>query len=237
MTLKINQDDWFPAALSNLAHVGKTSSRLKARLTPSQLDMFSQTCFGPILGMNVVFNGPLLHHLLLREVEEPRDDLISFNLFGNRVSFGKREFDLITGLRHTMNRVDEDVRNRRLRILYFQDKASVKCSELEKIFLEHTFENDEDAVKIAIVYFIELAMMGKERKQKMDTSLLGIVDRWEVFCNYDWSSMIFERTLWSLKNALKDKVEAYKQKVAMDSSHVETYSLYGFPYAFQVSEI
>ncbi|XP_022157016.1 uncharacterized protein LOC111023842 [Momordica charantia] len=179
LRLIIDRNDWFPTTLTNFAHVDKTSTRIKARLTPTQLDMFRQTCFGPILDMDVVFNGPLIHHLLLREVEEPRQDVISFDLFGKRVSFGKREFDLITGLSHRMNRVDNHIPGRRLRARYFKDSVKVKCSELEKIFLEDVFYDDEDVVKVGIVYFIELAMMGKERKQFIDTALLGVVDRWE----------------------------------------------------------
>ncbi|XP_022155158.1 uncharacterized protein LOC111022300 [Momordica charantia] len=210
LRLILNRDDWFPPTLTNLAHADKTTSRLKGRLTPTQIDMFRQTCFGPILDMDVVFNGPLIHHLLLREVEEPRQDIISFDLFGKRVSFGKREFDLITGLSYRMIRVDNDIPGRRLRARYFKDSVRVKCSELEKIFMETVFYDDEDAVKVGIVYFVELAMMGKERKQFIDATLLGVVDRWELFCNHDWSSLIFERTLWSLKNAVNDKLPAYQ---------------------------
>ncbi|XP_022156117.1 uncharacterized protein LOC111023081 [Momordica charantia] len=156
--------------------------------------------------MDIVFNGPLIHHLLLKEVEEPREDVISFDLLRKRVSCGKREFDLITELRHKMHRVDNDIPSRRLRARYFKDSVRVKCNELEKIFMEQGFDNDKDVVKVAIVYFIELAMTGKERKQ----------------------------TIWSVKNALKDKLPMYQQKTIDDPTHVETYSLYGFPYAIQV---
>ena len=37
--------------------------------------------------------------ILLREVDDKRDDAISFKLLGRKVSFGWEDFDTITGLR------------------------------------------------------------------------------------------------------------------------------------------
>lgn len=55
------------------------------------------------------------------------------------------------------------------------------------MFLNYEFESDEDAVKMAIFYFLELAMMGRERRQHMDWMMLDFIDIWEDFCSCDWS--------------------------------------------------
>lgn len=41
-------------------------------------------------------------------------------------------------------------------------------NELDKDFPDFQFQSDEDAVKMVVFYFIELAMMGRERRQHMD---------------------------------------------------------------------
>lgn len=50
---------------------------------------------------------------------------------------------------------------------------------------EIEFEDDYEAVKVFLAYFVDLVLMGREKSLKFDTSLLGLVDDWEVCCNYD----------------------------------------------------
>lgn len=57
-------------------------------------------------------------------------------------------------------------------------------------------------------------------------TLLGIVDDLEVCCSYNWAETSFEKNIWSLKRALDKKVK--------NGGLRKTYSLYGFPWAFQV---
>lgn len=53
----------------------------------TQLEMFRQTIFGHLLDTLIIFNGKLVHYILLREVNETRTDAISFELLGKKVSF------------------------------------------------------------------------------------------------------------------------------------------------------
>ncbi|KAA0060600.1 Ulp1-like peptidase [Cucumis melo var. makuwa] len=57
-------------------------------------------------------------------------------------------------------------------------------------------------------YFIELAMMGRERRLKVDCIMLGLIDDLEDFVSYNWSELIWIEILGSLKGALKRKVWA-----------------------------
>ena len=56
--------------------------------------MFSKTMFGHFLVIKLVFNGPLCHCILLKEIEEDRATIISFKLLGEKVSFGGEDFDI-----------------------------------------------------------------------------------------------------------------------------------------------
>lgn len=51
------------------------------------MKMFRKTSFGPLLDVDLVFNGQLFHHFLLREMREDSADSISFNILGKKVTF------------------------------------------------------------------------------------------------------------------------------------------------------
>ncbi|KAL0551780.1 hypothetical protein IC582_010869 [Cucumis melo] len=95
---KINPSHHFYALLSCLSHLEKTTHNIKTKLIPDQLALFRKTKFGHFLDLNIVFNGPLIHYLLLREVEDEGKDCISFLLGGIVCTFVRREFNIITGL-------------------------------------------------------------------------------------------------------------------------------------------
>lgn len=58
--------------------------------------MFRKAVFGHFLDVELVFNGLMSHYILLKEVEERRDNIIRFKLMGDNVSFGQKDFDIIT---------------------------------------------------------------------------------------------------------------------------------------------
>lgn len=132
--------------------------------------MFRQTVFGHCLDVKLVLNGHLCHYILLREVREDREDVISFKLLGTKVSFGRNEFDIVTQLRYRLRSVVEFEQDRalKLRRLYLGDKTNMKGNELDKDFQDFEFQSDEDEVKMTVFYFIELAMIRKGRRQHID---------------------------------------------------------------------
>ncbi|KAL0560781.1 hypothetical protein IC582_001194 [Cucumis melo] len=64
----VPSDKYFPATVSCQVH--KIDSLIKDKLTKEQLQMFDETIFGPLLNVNMVFNGQLIHHFLLRQILE-----------------------------------------------------------------------------------------------------------------------------------------------------------------------
>lgn len=64
-------------------------------------------------------------------------------------------------------------------------------SELDNLFPDYEFVSDEDAVKMVVFYFIELTMMGREKRQHMDWTMLASINEWKDFFNYDWGIVIF----------------------------------------------
>ncbi|KAL0549044.1 hypothetical protein IC582_013524 [Cucumis melo] len=178
---KINPSHYFYALVSCLSHLEKTTHNIKAKLKPNQLALFRKTKFGHFLVLNIVFNGSLIHYLLLRKVEDEGKDYISFLLGGVVCTFGRREFNIITGLWGPKEESIQLVGNSRLLEKFFKDKECIYVSDLEDIF----FEYEGDIVKLALVYFIKLSLLGKDRRTKVDIGFFKIADDWNTFNNYD----------------------------------------------------
>ncbi|KAL4018071.1 hypothetical protein IC575_021661 [Cucumis melo] len=187
---KINPSHHFYSLVSCLSHLEKTTHNIKAKLKPDQLALFRKTKFGHFLDLNIVFNGPLIHYLLLREVEDEGKDSISFLLGGVVCTFGRREFNIVTGLWGPKEDYIQLGGNSRLLEKFFKDKECVYVSDLEDIFLEYEGD-DDDIVKLALVYFIEISLLGKDRRTKVDIGFFKIADDWNSFNNYDWGRIVF----------------------------------------------
>ncbi|KAL4025634.1 hypothetical protein IC575_014038 [Cucumis melo] len=162
---KINPSHHFYSLVSCLSHLEKTTHNIKAKLKPDQLALFRKTKFGHFLDLNIVFNGPLIHYLLLREVEDEGKDSISFLLGGVVCTFGRREFNIVTGLWGPKEDYIQLGGNSRLLEKFFKDKDCVYVSDLEDIFLEYEGD-DDDIVKLALVYFIEISFALKRALDK-----------------------------------------------------------------------
>lgn len=101
-------DKYFPVTKCSRAHIGTTSDTIKKKLTQKQMTMFRKTCFGPLLDVNIVFNGQLIHHFLFREIRDDDKDVISFNILGKKVTFTLENFNLITRLWPIEERIERD---------------------------------------------------------------------------------------------------------------------------------
>ncbi|TYK13570.1 Ulp1-like peptidase [Cucumis melo var. makuwa] len=82
-------------------------------------------------------------------------------------TFGRREFNIITGLWGPKEDYIQLVGNSQLLEKFFKDKECIYVSDLEDIFLEYEGD-DDDIVKLALVYFIEISLLGKDRRTKVD---------------------------------------------------------------------
>ncbi|KAL4025022.1 hypothetical protein IC575_013396 [Cucumis melo] len=168
---------YFPATVSCQVH--KIDSLIKDKLTKEQLQIFDKTIFGPLLNVNMVFNDQLIHHFLLRQIpEDANADGICFSVLGNNVCFTPKKFNIITGLWPTNTTFEKDFDNKRIQSLLFgsENKKLITCLEIEKIFKNFEFTNDDDAMKVTLTVFIETMMVGKDEKTQFDMDILGRVD-------------------------------------------------------------
>lgn len=79
LVIKIHPDDHFFCCPYMLCIPREAHTNIKKKLTPTQLAMFRQTRFNPLLGTNIMLNGPLIPNIFFREVNETKRDIINFN--------------------------------------------------------------------------------------------------------------------------------------------------------------
>ncbi|KAA0061872.1 Ulp1-like peptidase [Cucumis melo var. makuwa] len=158
-----------------------------------------------------------------REVRFQVGDLVMAHLRKKR-----REFNIITGLWGSKEDYIQLVGNSRLLEKFFKDKKCIYVSDLEDIFLEYEGD-DDDIVKLALVYFIEISLLGKDRRTKVDIGFFKIADDWNTFNNYNWGRIVFGRTLSALKRSLDKQYAKGKKK----STQTKKYIVNGFPHALQ----
>ncbi|TYK31577.1 Ulp1-like peptidase [Cucumis melo var. makuwa] len=145
----------------------------------TRLAISAKINFGPLLNVNMVFNGQLIHHFLLKQIpKEANADGICFSVLGKNVCFTQKEFNIMTGLWPTNTKLRKDYDNKCLQSLLFgsENKKIITCLEIEEIFKNFEFTNDHDAVKVALAVFIETVMVGKDKKTQFDMDILGRVD-------------------------------------------------------------
>ncbi|KAF3445278.1 hypothetical protein FNV43_RR14973 [Rhamnella rubrinervis] len=239
---KFSEDQFFQARVTRFSSL-KVIENIKKKLNENQMKLFRESCFGHFLEMHDIhFSGGIVHHLLMRQLKTQKTEEMWFGFDGKYARFGKTEFCLIAGLRFGEPPSNIESRRRfqcrRLRDECFNGEQSITSETLQDRFLESSTWSDEDTVKVALIYFLETVLLGKIRKTLVNNLYVELVDCLDIFNSYPWGSVSYEKTLTSLQNALKHRNYPSVNKKTNEKSHLQnasaTYSLHGFPYAFQV---
>ncbi|BBN70497.1 hypothetical protein Prudu_1489S000200 [Prunus dulcis] len=249
----------YSSRVNNCSHANSSLAALRAKLSAEQLEQFKTSCFGHLLNIDKIqFSGQIVHGAVLRRVagQGVKDlDGLSFLLGCDVAQFTRQDFCLITGLR--FGEVPEvssgESDGIRLRERYFIDEG-ITCNALEEAFLRCTEE--DDIYKLALVYFAELVVLGRDKHLNINLNYLTLVEDLDAFNRYPWGSVSFDKTQDSLFSAPTKYVKSFenedgrgkgKSKVTGTSRRNEKgkkdkhgeaqrsgWSFKGFTYAFQI---
>lgn len=195
---------------------------LKEKLDARQIQMFRETCFGRFLDLPpVVVQHQLIHSLLLREVVEEEDDALWISVKDVRLRFGLVEFGIITGLKCTGDAdkcYDSDGAGHLINTYFSSELTRVPKQSLIECFHNKRWKSDEDAVKIAVLYFIHTFLFSTVNRKHISTDDFEFVES-GAYETYPWGKAVFKATLKSMKGKLRGKPSMYR--------------LGGLPLAFQ----
>ncbi|KAH0706252.1 hypothetical protein KY285_010758 [Solanum tuberosum] len=197
---------------------------LKKILTVEQLDMFRQTCFGMYLDIpECSFQAQLHRCLMTLEVDQDNPNEFWICANGSILRFTIAEFALIIGLKCTGNENDfqvDDNSNSSLLVDYFYGAKIVMKEDLNKCFNDKRWgSNNEDAVKIAILYFI-YNFIFSQQNDTIPIRDFVIVDN-GTYNQFPWGNISFKELMRTYRHKLNYTKQLYRQA--------------GMPYAIQVS--
>ncbi|KAJ8566072.1 hypothetical protein K7X08_030549 [Anisodus acutangulus] len=187
-------------------------SMLKDRLNLRQLKMFQATCFGYFLELPpFLIQNQLIHALLPREVvlKEPNELCVKIN--DTILRFGLEEFAIMTELK-CLN--DEDnvygvQETNTLMKEYFPNSKKVRKVELVNCFESKPWKSDEDALKLAVLYFIHSFLFSNENNHLIDESDFELVDSVD-YHRYSWGAVVFTCLLRSMRYKVRNTNNMYR---------------------------
>ncbi|KAI5334192.1 hypothetical protein L3X38_024325 [Prunus dulcis] len=252
------ESEAYSSRVNNCSHANSSLAAIRAKLSAEQLEQFKTSCFGHLNIDKIQFSGQIVHGVVLRRVagQGVKDlDGLSFLIGCDVAQFTRQDFCLIIGLRfgevpEVSSGESDEIR---LQKRYFIDEG-ITCNALEEAFLRCTEE--DDIYKLALVYFAELVVLGRDKHLNINLNYLTLVEDLDAFNRYPWGSVSFDKTQDSLFSAPTKYVKSFeneegrgkgKSKVTGTSQRNEKgkkdkhgeeqrggWSFKGFTYAFQI---
>ncbi|KAF3453983.1 hypothetical protein FNV43_RR04425 [Rhamnella rubrinervis] len=147
-----------------------------------------------------------------------------FNFGGSGARFTIQEFCLISGLFCGPVPTTRPTTSGRFRDTYFSGrKFPLHNHDIVEVFSTTTCENDDDMVKLALLYFLETVILSKEKPTPIPVERVDMLDDIKYFLTYPWGTLSYNATVKSMRGCPGKRSNA---------SH--TYSITGFPIAFMV---
>ncbi|TXG53671.1 hypothetical protein EZV62_018927 [Acer yangbiense] len=189
---KIEEADFFLDKVTCLLSLTPVSN-INLKLKEKQRKMFECTCFGHLLEMDEqVFSSQTVHELLLREAKSPNTDEMWFKLGDNRIRFSIQEFCIVTGLNcspYPSVDVDKKVKGVGLIDSLLNGDMNLYNSTLEDGFMNASSNDDLIMVKLALLYFLENVLLGREKGSPIDSEHILLADDLDRFNEYPWGQV------------------------------------------------
>ncbi|KAF3435577.1 hypothetical protein FNV43_RR22666 [Rhamnella rubrinervis] len=215
----------YSAKVTIKLYLNSAINTIKEKLSTTQLGMFEKTCFGHFLDMQELqFSGQVINHMLWRQCICDDPNIMVFNFGGSGARFTIQEFCLISGLFCGPVPTTRPTTSKRFRDTYFSGrKFPLHNHDIVEVFSTATCENDDDMVKLALLYFLETVILSKEKPTPIPVKCVDMLDDIKYFLTYPWGTLSYDATIKSMRGCPGKRSNA---------SHV--YSITGFPIAFMV---
>ncbi|KAI5342714.1 hypothetical protein L3X38_010590 [Prunus dulcis] len=169
----IAEEQKFQGKALSLSHTKTAITTIKEKFTEQQLQMFEQSCFGHLLGIeDLKWTSPIVHGLLIRKADP-------------------KTVSQLNGIKFIVG-------NKKRK--YFANDKTVNLLELEKAFLE--CDDVDDVFKLGFVYFAVFVLFGNEKHVHIDMRYLKLAEDLEDFGKYPWGAVCYAKTNASLLRAL-----------------------------------
>ncbi|BBH02473.1 hypothetical protein Prudu_013032, partial [Prunus dulcis] len=189
MKLMIAEEQKFQGKALSLSHTKTAITTIKEKFTEQQLQMFEQSCFGHLLGIeDLKWTSPIVHGLLLRKADPKTVSQlngIKFIVGKKVIQFTAQQFCIVTGLRFG-------------NLPFIPIPTNENCSLKRKYFA-----NDKAVNLLELERPSSNAMMWTiEKHVHIDMRYLKLAEDLEDFGKYPWGAVSYAKTNASLLRAL-----------------------------------
>ncbi|KAK1577134.1 hypothetical protein Q3G72_019247 [Acer saccharum] len=189
------------------------------------------------------FSGGIVHRLLLRELHHdgPADEM-RFLLGKHIVRFSKTEFCLITGLKFGVepDTTRYEVVENGMHDRYFRGQEEVEIEKLRAVLRIGNFEQQYDAVKLALLFMLNRILMGFDGIDKVPVWQFRLVEDLDAFDVFLWGTHVYRRSIYGFKRAFDGPRQRLAEKRRQEGKDLDvqnlelTYNIYGLPHALLV---
>ncbi|GMN22109.1 hypothetical protein TIFTF001_050180 [Ficus carica] len=161
-----------------------------------------------------------------------KGDALWFQVAEKLGRFSINEFGLITGMKCVGSTHLPPVAEPRLIRRYFPTVRGVSRENLELQMSNVNFDNDEDAVKLSLLYTIFCIPLSNANSVKIDPKFFVLVDNLDEFNDFPWDVLSWEATRSAICNTVDNKTSSKRRP--LKKSHQVHYSIAGFSHALLV---
>ncbi|GMN21259.1 hypothetical protein TIFTF001_050112 [Ficus carica] len=161
-----------------------------------------------------------------------KGDALWFQVGEELGRFSINEFGLITGMKCVGSTHLPPVAEPRLIRRYFPTVRGVSRENLELQISNVNFDNDEDAVKLSLLYTIFCIPLSNANSVKIDPKFFVLADNLDEFNDFHWDVLPWEATRSAICNTV-DNMTSSKRR-PLKKSHQVHYSIAGFSHALLV---
>ncbi|KAK4737693.1 hypothetical protein R3W88_001390 [Solanum pinnatisectum] len=187
--------------------------QIKLSLSDKQLELFRNTCFGYFLDLPKASTQlQVIHCLINRELKHTPDDVFAIEINNKKLFFGLREFGIVTGLNCVSDGTPINVPNSKCSLLssYFLEKITLPKSHLRALFLAKKFIDDDSAVSLAVLFFINYFLFSYEDNEYQISNRDFYLVESGQFNSYPWGLDVYKKLSDSVRHELKSTHKYYR---------------------------
>ena len=222
------------AKINTFVNIEESCKKLRQWLTPQQYEaVVDQRCIKHFIRSGPLgWAGQLFHNIVMRLTDHSAmGDALWFEVGEELGRFSINEFCLITGMK-CVGSTHLPVVEGRLITRYFSTLRGVSREHLELQLSNANFDNDDDAVKLSLLYLIFSIPLSNANSVKIDPKFFALADNIANFNDFPWGVLSWEATRTAIQNTVENRLSS-KRRPLRKTEKVH-YSVAGFPHALLV---
>ncbi|GMN55635.1 hypothetical protein TIFTF001_024745 [Ficus carica] len=174
----------------------------------------------------------VFHNIVMRLTDHSgMSDALWFELGEDLGRFSINEFCLITCMK-CVESTHLPVVESRLISRYFSTLRGVSRENLKLQMSNANFDNDNDAVKLSLLYIIFCIPLSNANSVKIDPKFFILADNLDDFNDFSWGVLSWEATRAAIGNTVENRMSSKRR--LLKKTYKVHYSISGFPHALLV---